>query len=110
MAIYVKAGHPWALLQTIQHDIAQGHIESWEFIAPDCFLYSPQEWRDKACLKAVALTSQLRFGIVAREGEKLTNGIYSVYHARFIEMLLAHYSDSFVSATVSAQYLIANPV
>ena len=106
MAILVNTQSPAALLVAIKDAIDKGHIVTWSYDADGDFTHTPDQWARKAWLRPKIESGELRFGILGRTDEKLSKLIYGVYHGRFIEMLLTHFDDRFVTAnaTASVQY------
>jgi hypothetical protein len=64
-------------------------------------LHTPPQWNRKAWLLGVVYSGELRFGLIKAGDITVSDEIYAVYHGRFIEMLLAHFDNSFdrVAAT-----------
>lgn len=91
------------LLARIKKLIDQGHIVTWEYDDDGDFTHTPADgqWSGKAWLRPQLHSDKLRMVIVKTEGVPLTREIYSVYHGRFIEMLIAHVANKFTSVSAS---------
>jgi hypothetical protein len=105
MAIFVATGNPTGLLQQIRSAIDSGAVETWKYDKDGDFTHSPPQWKNKAWLRPSLSPGLLRLGILGQENTTLSKEVYAVYHGRFIEMLLAHFDDSFSRAEATAKLL-----
>ena len=94
-----KTNNPSTLLASIKTAIDKGHITTWSYDSEGDFTHTPAQWVKKAWMRpAVIAGTQLDFGIIRNQGQTIPREIYAVYHGRFIEMMIAHFSTSFISA------------
>ena len=102
MAITVTTRTPDALLSKIKKAIDDGKISTWSHDDDGDFTHDVEQWRNRAWLSPQVETSELLFGIVSPKGVNLEKQVYGLYHGRFIDMLLTHFDEDFVTATASA--------
>lgn len=102
MAINIQTDNPTALLKAIYSSIDDGTIKTWEYDHDGDFTHAPSQWKYKAWLRPSSENGCLVLNIIWPAGESLSNELYAIYHGRFIEMLLAHFDDSFVEANATA--------
>ncbi len=103
MAILVATHNPRSLLSAIKAKIDSGKVDTWGYDSDGDFTHSPAQWQDKAWLKPSIASGTLTFGLIGRKEVAMGKEVYAIYHGRFIEMLLAHFDDSFSSAQATAQ-------
>ena len=101
MSITVFCNAPKQLLHDIKQAIDDGSIVTWGYDKDGDFTHSVDQWDRQAWLRPVITADMLTFGLIGREGVTMGKVVYAVYHGRFIEMLLAHFDESFslVSST-----------
>lgn len=102
MAIIIKTKNPKKLLNSIYRSIDQNKIDTWTYDEDKDLTHSPRQWINKAWLTPKIYVGELRFGIISQNNVPLSWRIYSIYHGRFIEMLLNHFHSDVlkVEATV----------
>jgi hypothetical protein len=105
MAIIVTTENPAGLLAAIRKAIDGGHVTTWSYDADGDFTHTPSQWAYRAWLRPSIGSGKLLFGIVASTKFILSDEVYGIYHGRYIEMLLAHFSDKFGNASATAQFL-----
>ena len=67
---------------------------AFSFIMEKRGFFKPQIWVDE---------NELRFGLIKRKDRKhVSSKLYTVYHAKFIEMLLANFDMDFFQVTATA--------
>ncbi|KLU22231.1 hypothetical protein EOS_31530 [Caballeronia mineralivorans PML1(12)] len=103
MAITVNASKPSQLLAAIKKAIDDKEIETWSYDGDGDFTHTPDQWKNKAWLRPVVVSSSLRFGLLGQKDIDMTKVVYGVYHGRFNEMLLTHFDEDFSSTVASAQ-------
>lgn len=103
MAILVKTDTPEGLLKSIKKAIDEKTIETWSYDADGDFTHTPDQWKNRAWLRPKVYPGELRFGILGPKNVVLAKAIYSIFHGRFIEMLLDHVDDKFTTAIATAQ-------
>jgi hypothetical protein len=99
MGVIIATADPEALLKSILARFDREPIPGW---AKDgkCLSLTAPEWSSKAYLRPIVQPGQLAIGVVPTEDHDMSNDIYAVYLGRFIEMLLAHFSDLISSVQV----------
>jgi hypothetical protein len=110
MAIRVTTGQPSTLLAAIKKAINERKVETWSCDSDGDFTHTPPQWSKKAWLRPHVETGALVFTIINPQGVTLTKEIYVVYHGRFVEMLLAHFDNSFSNAETSTPVVAGNRV
>lgn len=103
MALIISTNKANDLVKAIKTAIDEGHVDTWEYDDDGDFTHTPSQWRNEAWLRPVPYTNELRFGILKRQDVDLSVEIYAVYHGRFIEMLLAHFEQYFLTATATSK-------
>jgi len=103
MAITVTTQAPDALLQNIKKAIKEKRVDTWECDTDGDFTHCPEQWYKKAWLRPSSGIGVLTFSLLGPQNRKVEKAIYGVYHGRFIEMLLTHFSDQFSRASASAK-------
>jgi hypothetical protein len=102
MSITVETAAPKALLAAIRKAIDQKHIETWHYDADGDFTHSATQWNRKAWLRPSIYGNSLALSILPPQNGAISAEVYAIYHGRFIEMLLAHFDQSFAQAYASA--------
>lgn len=107
MAVKIKTGNPSDLLAQIKRGINEGKIVTWSYETHNNKQYfshdtSDKQWKGKAWLLPSIDGDTLVFNIIKPQGQNVSTVAYSVYHGRFIEMLLAHFDKDFSIAWATA--------
>lgn len=107
MAVIIQGCNPDYLLQQIYSSVSQNDIDTWLFDAEGDFTYLPPQWYCHAWLRPRRMLfasepNKLVFGIVQSQKWRMTPSLYSVYHSRFVEMLLTHFDGKFQDVTITA--------
>lgn len=102
MAITVSTAAPKRLLRRIREAIDDGTIDKWEYDDDGDFTYINPRWSGRAWLSPSIAEGGVVFNIVAPVGKPVSVGVYAVYHARFIELLLERFDGLFRFARVSS--------
>lgn len=103
MAIEVITDDATGLLTAIYAGINSREIETWVYESEDgCFTHAAPQWQYQAWLTPEAEEKILRLSILAPEERPISVEAYAVYHARFTEMLLAHFDNRISHICVSA--------
>lgn len=96
MALVVKTNEPGKLLTNIKEEIQNGNIDTWKIDNDGDYTHSPEQWCNKAWFHEYSQDNDrniLRFGIIGNQKRKMTSGLYAIYHARFLEMLLSYFDE-----------------
>src|SRR5690554_7776861 len=98
MAIIIKTDNPNLLLDKIYEGLASRKVEKWTVIPDGRITPSPLLWKNEAFLKPQIWVeeSELRFGLIKRKDRKyITSKLYTYFHVKFVEMLLANFETDF---------------
>jgi hypothetical protein len=113
MAINVMTGNGQALLAAIFKAIDDKKVDTWRYETHDGVKYlthSPDQWDQKAWLKATVAAPGLVLNIVKPKSSNISTVLYAVYPGRFIEMLLAHFDRQMSGASATAMPTAADVV
>jgi hypothetical protein len=102
MAIRIYTDTPAALLKSIKKQMDDGGTDTWSYDKDGDFTHSVAQFDQKAWLRPAAIDEGLRLRILKPEGEELPRAIYSIYHGRFIEMLVTHVPTLFSRAVATS--------
>lgn len=105
MAVIIKTENPNKLLDEIYEGIEIKKIEKWSVLSDGRITYSGFLWKNEAFFKPQIWVeeSELRFGLIKRKDRKhISSKLYTLFHSKFVEMLLSHFDKTFHSVTVSA--------
>lgn len=105
MAILISTNNAMSLLQKIKTGIDNGSIDTWVYDKDGDFTHTPEQWKNKAWLKPMINSGELRLGILKPRDVDLSKTIYGIYHGRFIEMLLTHFDSDFSNVYATANKL-----
>ena len=103
MAIIITNAEPATLLKKIHNAIDSGNIVTWSYDKDGDFTHKVPQWENRAWFRPKVYTNELRFGILGPTTIQLSQEIYAIYHGRFIEMLLAHFSADFGHAIATSK-------
>ncbi|BBD45824.1 MAG: hypothetical protein PHT14_03225 [Petrimonas sp.] len=105
MAIIIKTHNPNLLLDKIYEGIATRKVEKWTVMTDGRITPSPLLWKNEAFLKPQIWVeeNELRFGLLKRKDRRhVTSKLYTFFHAKFVEMLLANFDTDFQEVTITA--------
>lgn len=103
MAVNFETKTPKKLLAAFRKAIDDGHVVTWAYDADGDFYHTPSQWKDVGWLRPTIYEGQsLAMNFIARPSTKTTKENYSIYHGRFIELMLVHCDELFVVATATA--------
>lgn len=105
MAIIIQTRNPLEMLDTIYDAIDHKRMDKW--MRTDDGRITPSEllWKHEAWFKPQIWVdeNELRFGLVKRKDRKhISSKLYTHFHVRFIESLLAHFDKDFQSVAATA--------
>jgi hypothetical protein len=113
MAINVTTGNGQALLAAIYKAIDDKKVDTWRYETHGSVKYlthCADQWDEKAWLKSTVQAPGLVLNIVKPKSTNISTVVYSVYHGRFIEMLLAHFDEQMSGAAATAMPTLADVV
>jgi hypothetical protein len=90
MAIILKTKAPDTLVDKIRLMIDDGIIDTWSY-DDDGDLTHIGQWKNKAWFTPKFSEGQVKFALLGRKNVNMTLMEYSVYHGRFVELLLNHF-------------------
>lgn len=90
MAIIVKINTPILLVSRIIQMIDDKVIDTWFYDDDKDFTHIGQ-WKNKAWFTPIYGEKQVKFALLGRKSVNMTLMEYSVYHGRFVELLLNHF-------------------
>jgi len=102
MALYFTTTQPAQLLARYKKMIDDKEVETWSYDQDGDFTHTPDQWRNKAWLRPVIETGRLAFYVIKPNGVNISTTVYSVYHGRFIESMLAHCDTLFTVGQATA--------
>ena len=103
MAIYIETAKPKVLLDKIIKLIDENKITTWLCDSDGNFKYIAEQYEEKALFKPILINNCLIFGIKNLEDEEISRVIDSIYHGRFIEMLINHLYSYFKFVNASSE-------
>ena len=97
MAICLKIkGSSDSFVEAINVAIQSNDILTWAVDVEGDYTSSVLQWQEKAWFRPIEDSFSefnLSFGIIKARNIELTCSLYAIYHARLVEMLLAHFDD-----------------
>lgn len=93
MAIIVKTNAPRAMVNKIIQMIDEKIIDTWSYDDDKDLTYVGQ-WKNKAWFTPQYGDNLVKFSLLGRKSVNMTLMEYSIYHGRFIELLLNHFSKN----------------
>ncbi|NLY24660.1 MAG: hypothetical protein GX042_06560 [Bacteroidales bacterium] len=106
MAIIIDTDNPDLLLDKIYEMIDSKKADKWVRTSDGRLTYGTLLWKNEAFFKPQIWVdeNQLRFGLLKRKDRKhITSKLYTLFHARLIEMLLSHFDNDFRNITATAK-------
>lgn len=100
MAIQIITSKPEILLEDIKNLIDAGKIDTWTYDADGDFTHSVEQWNNVAWFHPFFYRDRIIFGLIGRKGINISIDEYSIYHGRFIEMLVKNYINKVNSISV----------
>lgn len=90
MAIIVKTSKAKVLVSKIIQMIDDEVIDTWSYDDDKDFTQAGQ-WKNKAWFTPIYGDNYVKFVLLGRKSVNMTLVEYSIYHGRFVEMLLSHF-------------------
>jgi hypothetical protein len=100
MALTFNTARPNALLNGLKQAVRDGEIVTWKLDEDGDFTHktSSDQWTGRAWMRpTVAAGTSLGFSILHSTNATNKSLISAVYYGRFLETMLAHFSDGFSS-------------
>ena len=105
MAIIIYTDHPDLLLDKIYDAIESKKADKWVSTTDGYLTYGSLLWRNEAFFKPQIWVDdkQLRFGLIKRKDRKhISSKLYTAYHTKLVEILLACFDRDFRNVTATA--------
>ena len=103
MAIIIHTNTPSRLLVKIRTNIKNRESKEWEMDSDGDFTLTSLSFNGKAWLHVVnEIDDKIVIAIYGRKDEKMTKGIYSIYHCRFSEFLLNSFDTDITNINITA--------
>ncbi|WP_298647635.1 hypothetical protein [uncultured Proteiniphilum sp.] len=105
MAIIIHTDDPDLLLGKIYEAIDNKKADKWVSTTDGDLTYGALLWKNEAFFKPQIWVDdkQLRFGLMKRKDRKhISSKLYTTFHAKLVEMLLAHFDRDFRNVTATA--------
>jgi len=105
MAINFETTDPNGLLTLFKNAIKTGKVVTWSVDTEGDFTHvtRDEQWKNRAYLRPSTFNGWLVMNILVRAAEQQPLTVYSIYHGRFIESMLAHCRDKFTMAQATAK-------
>jgi hypothetical protein len=102
MAVDVFTVDAEGLLRSLRRRMREGRIDGWAYDDQfESFTHTPAPWKGQGWFQPEVCADKLRFVLKGTEGTPYTRELFTVYHSRFIEMLLTQGFDRWDSARVA---------
>ncbi|MDR1742879.1 MAG: hypothetical protein LBR48_03550 [Dysgonamonadaceae bacterium] len=105
MAIIIQTRDPSALLDAIYNAIDNKQIDKWTRTDDGRLTLSAMLWKNEAWFKPQIWVdeNELRFGLLKRKDRRhVSSKLYTLFHTRMVETLLAHFDKDFQSVAATA--------
>lgn len=105
MAIIIYTDHPDLLLDKIYESIESKKADKWVATTDGHLTYGSLLWKNEAFFKPEIWVDekQLRFGLIKRKDRKyMSTKLYTTFHTKLVEFLLARFDQNFRTVTVTA--------
>lgn len=100
MAVQVITSKPEILLEDIKSLINSGEIDTWIYDEDGDFTHCVKQWNKVAWFRPFCDCNRVIFGLIGRKDINISIDEYSIYHGRFVEMLVKHYLNKVASISV----------
>jgi len=97
--VTIQSTDPNTLLRVIKQGIDDGKIDTWKYDEDGDFTHSVPQWKNQAWLRPTVQGGALELSLLGRTNTPTTDAVYGIYHGRFIEMVLTHFSSQITRAT-----------
>lgn len=102
MAIIVSTRNPNTIVNNIRKRIDEEMIDTWIYDDDGDFTHTGQ-WKNKAWMRPIfdSENSTVTFAILGRKNVEMTLMEYSIYHGRFLEMLINNFPKEIISVKIT---------
>lgn len=101
MAIIIQSNHPHWIVEQIRKRIDNSTIDTWSYDDDGDFTHTGQ-WENHAWMSPIIQDEKLIFRIWGRKSVKTTLMEYSIFHGRFLEMLLNQFPNEIKEYSITA--------
>lgn len=105
MAIIVETRYPENLVDQIKESIDNQEIDTWQYDNDGDFTHTASQWVNHAWFRPYIEGDRLTFGILGRKDSFLTINEYGIYHGRFAEMLMSHFSSDITEIIIQSPFV-----
>src|SRR5208283_5941389 len=103
MSVNFETADPSKLLAAFKKAIDDKKVVTWSYDSDGDFTHTPEQWKNRAWLRPRISSGKLSFSFLGKQREVTTWEVYSVYHGRFTESMMAHCHDLFDRASVRSK-------
>ncbi len=103
MAIILKSNQPQWVIDQLHKRIDNNIIETWTYDEDGDFTHVGQ-WKNKAWMGVRVEKNRLYFYIIGRKSIDMSLMEYSVFHGRFVELLLNQFPAEIKTMMVTAPF------
>lgn len=100
MAIFIKTKNPQYIVDEIRKRIDNAIIDTWSYDNDGDFTHIGQ-WKNKAWFSPTITGGVIAFMILGRKNVKMSLMEYSVYHGRFVEMVINQFPRQIVDIQIT---------
>lgn len=100
MAVIIETKYPHTLIAIMCRMIDDGEIDTWSCDKDGDFTHTSQ-WANNAWMSPKIKDNIICFNIVGRKNVTMTIMEYSIYHGRFVELLLNHFAKDITSINIT---------
>lgn len=105
ISINLKRINSDMFINQLKKSILDGSVDTWKLDDDGDFTHSSPQWYQKAWFRAYNKDDfNIEFGILSRRGIKVSMMEYSIYHGRFVELLLNHCSENIEKMEIVLPY------
>ena len=97
MAIKIRLNNPNEFIKEIKYQIEIKNIKDWMFDLDGDFTLDDEKWKNRAWFRPYVFKEEniIIFSIIGRNDVNLRIEEFSIYHSKFIEMLIFHFYSLF---------------
>lgn len=107
MAIIINTNNPQPIIDRMKSMMDASVIDTWSYDEDGDFTHIGQ-WKNHAWMSPIILDDKIIFKILGRKNVQMSLMEYSIFHGRFVEMLLNHFPKELDSIHVTAPLVFPN--
>lgn len=105
MAVIVKTRYPEDFINQVKKRIDDQEIDTWQYDDDGDFTHTALQWKNHAWFRPYPEDNKLVFGILGRKDSLLSISEYGIYHGRFVEMLMSHFSSEITEVLIQSPFV-----